>query len=267
MSKGASTNQLLFLEQYFTQEAIEETIGVSPRYQRLIKEGKRSGAKYADAIKALYDMIRKTPEPPKKRRRPARKRPSADFVYVPDMLNVLFSIFEPRTFKAPKSRYQVRDTLALVDQQREPAGKFNTWFVFFITFGMIPPGDKTFNRYKRVFVPDEDDEEEREEMEPDSIHAFYDAISRLSEREYALIEHLNLLDAIEKAGENITHNVPLFVNFWISRVTTVPVEPENAAYQLEDIAQQSIDIANNESDDVYNVLVKMYGFFGFNVKK
>ena len=270
MKQSTSPNHLRFIEQYYSQEQISDILGISPRYQRLIKEGKRTGAKYADAIRGLYELIRRSERPPQKRRRPPRRKEIATYVFVPDMLNVLFSIFEPRTWKIPKRPYQHRGSLFFVNEAIWPSGEmYNTWDSFFIVAGVIPEADPRFRKYRRVLEiveEDEDEEEgEREEKEADSIEMFIEMLEELSEREKNLISHLNLESKLSDLYiQGIPEDSPLFINFWISRVSTAPTSPSDAFNLMTEIAKDSIDIANSESDDVQYFLVGVYGFSGWN---
>lgn len=265
---GVSKNQLQFLEQYFSQERIAEIAGISPRYQRLIKEGKRSGAKYREVIQSLYDMVRTTPAPPRKRRRPPRKKPALAYVHVPDMMNVLFSIFEPRTFKSPRLPYQHRQTGFFLPAPAWTGGLMNTWDSFFIVFGIIPEGDARFKKYRRVMEEEPIEEDEEEEFGPqpeeaDSLEMFLWQISRLSDRERDLISHLGLEEKISALQDEIPEGVPVFVNFWISRVTTPLQTAEQSVRQMEDIAIDSVEIANTDSEDVQYFFAGVYGFSGW----
>lgn len=270
MKQGAaSANQLRFLEQYYSQEQIADVLGISPRYQRLIKEGKRSGAKYADAIRSLYDLLRKSPKPPKKRKRPPRKKSIISYAYVPDVMNILFRIFEPRTWKTPRRNYQHKQSRYFVSSPEWPTGKvFDTWDSFFIVLGVIPLDDPKFKRYQRVMVEEEieeDEDEEMEEKDADSIDMFLEMLDGLSEREQQIISHIPLEKWLQDAiGAGLPNQDSMFVNFWISRVSTSPMTPEQVKGLMVEIARDSIDISNNESDDVQYHLLGVYGFSGWN---
>jgi hypothetical protein len=69
---------------------------------------------------------------------------------------------------------------------------------------------------------------------------------------------------IRDIREDVPEDVAVFVNFWISRVSTAPMLPERAMGLMHEIAKDSIDIAN-ASDDVQYFLLGVYGFSGWNI--
>lgn len=273
MKPKSDTSKILFLEQYYTQADLAEVIGTSARYLRLIKEGKRSGASFKEGIDSLYDQTRRAREKPVKRRRPPRRRVSVAYVSMKDVLNVLFNIFEPRTFKAPKAEYQHRKSLYLTHDRAWPArARYNTWDAFFIVWGQIPEGDPRFKKYQRFRASVEEEEVEEDEIQdieldakPDSPAAYMAAFQALTGREASVVSHLSVesfIQTIEEfAGDSEMSGL---CNFWITRVNTEDLTPQEAWPLMLSIAQDSVDSVNEQSDDINYVMAGVYGFYGWN---
>lgn len=270
---GALADALRFLEQYYSQSQLKDILGVSERYQRLIKEGKRSGAKYRDSVQSLFDELRRSTEPPKKRRRPPRKRPSLAFVYVPDLVNVLFSIFQPRTFKFPRREWEHRQTLFLTYDQAWPSGAaFNTWDGYYIVLGVADEADARFRKYRRVLLDvDEEDEDEEtievsDDIQPDTIEFYLDQLQNLTEKERAVVSHLPLEPMLIDISNEVPEGKPVFVNFWITRVSTAAMPPDGGKREVEAVINEAIDAANDEyaEDGIRFYLVGLYGYSGWN---
>lgn len=260
MKRGASVNQIAYIEQYKTQVEIQDILGISPRYLRLVKQGKRSGAKYADGICALYDLLRRSSEPPRKRKHPPRAKPLPSVVFVSDLMNVLFKIFEPRTWKIPTRRYQDKESKFFMKHSSFLAGQlYDTWDSFFIVFGVMPKGDPNFKRYKRIILS-----EEKEPLEGDSIERFIEIIESLSPREQDLIAHIPLEEWIMEAAQEIDYQESLFTNFWISRLRTPLRSPESAYSLMVEIARDSVDAAQGfDASGIEYHFIGCYGFSGW----